>query len=110
MKRISGGATFFISYFILQTSNFGRFGMECGVDGACQWRGGLNIVLGLVVAGFAAVGAVVLAVFGEPDAVIRMAKSAVLLALATIFRLAANTTSKDLPRHGPVLLSARGGG
>jgi hypothetical protein len=75
--------------------------------GCAQARIRLDVVLGLVVAGFAAVSAVVLSVFGEPDAVIGVAKGAVLVALATVFRLAANTTVKDLSWHDRILLPAR---
>ena len=66
-------------------------------------RCGLNVVLGRVVAGFATVEAVVLAVFGEPDAVIRMAKGAVFIAMAAIFRLAADAAVKDFSRHDRIL-------
>ena len=58
--------------------------------GFCQGSGHLNIVLGLVVAGFAAVRAIVLAVFGEPHAILRMAKGTIAVALAALFRLIAN--------------------
>ncbi len=70
-------------------------------------RVGLNVFLGLVVAGFAAVEAVILSVFGEPDAVVRVAKGAVFYALAAVFRLAAGTTVKDFSGHDRVLLPAR---
>jgi hypothetical protein len=104
MKQDVPGA---VSSFILHTSSFAHFAIECSVDGGCKSQGGLNVVLRLVVAGFAAVGAVVLSVFCEPDAVIRMAKGAVPVARAAVFRLAADTTVKNLPWHGLILLPAR---
>jgi hypothetical protein len=70
-----------------------------------QNAGRLNVVLRPVVAGFAAVGAVVLTVFGEPDAKFRMAKGAVSVALAALFRLIADRAKKDFPRHRLVLHS-----
>jgi len=60
----------------------------------------LDGVLGFVVAGFAAVGAVVLAVFGEADAIIGVAQKAVAVAFAAVFRLAADTAEKDFSGHG----------
>ena len=63
-----------------------------------------DVVLGLVVARCAAVEAVVLPVFGEADAIIRVAKGAVPVALAAFFRLAADTTVKDFSRHNRILL------
>ena len=98
-----------VLYFILQTSHFilSRLAIERGANSNCEVRGGLNVVLGLVVAGFAAVEAVILSVFGEPDAVARVAKGAVLYALAAFFRLAAGTTVKDFSGHDRVLLPAR---
>ena len=70
-------------------------------------RRGLNVVLGLVVASFTAVEAIILSVLGEPDAVIRMAKGAILHAMAAIFRLAAGTTVKDFSWHDRILLRVR---
>ncbi len=75
-----------------------------GTMGICQESGRSNIVLRPIVAGFAAVGTVVLAVFGEPDAEFRMAQGAVPVALAALFRLVADRTEKDFPWHMLVLL------
>ena len=75
-----------------------------GTMGIYQGSGRSDVVLRLIIAGFAAVGAVVLAVFGEPDAEFRMAQGAVSVALATFFRLITNRTDKYFSRHMRVLL------
>lgn len=67
MKNTRGG-----SGFILHPSDFilSRLAIERGANENRGVRGGSNAVLGPVVTGFAAVEAVVLAVFGEPDIII----------------------------------------
>ena len=72
--------------------------------GIISLSGGSNVVLRPVIAGFAAIGAIVLAVFGEPHSILGMAKGAVPVALATFFWLIANRTDKYFSWHMRVLL------
>jgi hypothetical protein len=59
----------------------------------------LELILGLVVARFPAVNAIVLAVFRKANAKVRVAESAILVAGAALLRLIANDAMKFLPDH-----------
>jgi hypothetical protein len=59
----------------------------------------LYLILGLVVARFAAIGTVVLAVVGEANTIVRVAKRAILQATAAFFRLITNQTVELLIGH-----------
>jgi hypothetical protein len=60
---------------------------------------GSNLILRLVIARLAAVRAVVLAVLGKANPVIRLAQRAVLDTSAQLFKLIANQTLKLFVRH-----------
>ena len=59
----------------------------------------LYLILGPVVARFAAIGTVVLAVVGEANTIVRVAKRAILQATAAFFRLITNQTVELLVGH-----------
>jgi len=93
--------------FSLHPSYFGRLAIERGAHSNDEARGSLNVVLRFVVASFTAVGAIVLSVFGEAHAIIRVAKGAIAVALAAFFRLVADAAVKNLPYHRQVSLLAQ---
>jgi hypothetical protein len=65
------------------------------------------LVLRLVIAGFAAVGTVVLAVLGKSQSVIRLAQGAVLDASAASFGLIANQAAEFFVGHTERVLGSR---
>ncbi|PYV35538.1 MAG: hypothetical protein DMG22_02015 [Acidobacteria bacterium] len=58
-----------------------------------------SLLLRLVTAGFTAVHAVILAIFSQPDAEVRLAETAVFYACAMIFGFFAHDTLKLFFRH-----------
>ena len=73
------------------------------------WGRNSDLILGLVIADFPAVGAVILPVGGEANRVLPMAEGAILNASAFAFGLVTNEATKFLVGHHKTYLSGRNG-